>query len=158
MEAKTISNRIVRAALISALYVVLCLVFQPISFGPIQIRIAEAFTLLPYLDPAFIPGLYVGALLANIIGGLGAWDIWLGSLFTLIAAIITWKMPNKYLTPLPPILINAFGVSLYVAPLYNFPYFLSVIWIAIGEAIATFLIGLPILKLFEKNIYKNEKK
>lgn len=77
---RKISKRIVRAALISALYVVLCLVFQPISFGPIQVRIAEAFTLLPYLDPAFIPGLYVGALLANIIGGLGAWDIWLGSL------------------------------------------------------------------------------
>lgn len=59
-------------------------------------------------------------------------------------------MPNKYLTPLPPIFINAFGVSLYVAPLYNFPYLLSVIWIAIGEAIATFAIGLPILRLFEK--------
>ncbi|KUK80382.1 MAG: Uncharacterized protein XD96_1551 [Petrotoga mobilis] len=152
------SIRVVRASLIAALYVVLCIIFQPISFGPIQVRIAEAFVILPFLDPAFIPGIYVGALLANIIGGLGAWDIWFGSLLTLIAGVITWKMPNEYLAPLPPILINAFGVSAYVAPLYGVPYFFSVLWVGVGEAVATYIIGLPILKVFKKNFYKRSEK
>lgn len=147
------TKRIVRASLVAALYVVLCIVFQPISFGPIQVRIAEAFVVLPFLDPAFIPGIYIGVLLANMIGGLGAWDIWFGSFLTLVAGILTWKMPKSYLAPIPPILINAFGVSAYVAPLYGFPYLLSVLWIGIGETIATYAIGLPILKLFQKNIY-----
>lgn len=148
------SKRIVRSALVATLYIVLCLIFQPISFGPIQVRIAEAFTVLPFLDAAYIPGLYIGVLLANMIGGLGAWDIWFGSFLTLIAAFLTWKMPNKFLAPIPPIIINSFGVSAYVAPLYGFPYAASVVWIAIGETIATYAIGLPILLLFEKNIYK----
>lgn len=148
------SKRIVRSALVATLYIVLCLIFQPISFGPIQVRIAEAFTVLPFLDAAYIPGLYIGVLLANMIGGLGAWDIWFGSFLTLISAFLTWKMPNKFLAPIPPIIINSFGVSAYVAPLYGFPYGASVVWIAIGETIATYAIGLPILLLFEKNIYK----
>ncbi|PNR93965.1 QueT transporter family protein [Petrotoga sp. 9PWA.NaAc.5.4] len=148
------SKRIVRSALVATLYIVLCLIFQPISFGPIQVRIAEAFTVLPFLDAAYIPGLYIGVLLANMIGGLGAWDIWFGSFLTLISAFLTWKMPNKFLAPIPPIIINSFGVSAYVAPLYGFPYIASVLWIAIGETIATYAIGLPILLLFEKNIYK----
>jgi len=38
---------ITQAALIAAIYVVLVFVFKPISFSNIQIRIAEALTILP---------------------------------------------------------------------------------------------------------------
>ncbi|MDO7977576.1 QueT transporter family protein [Oceanotoga teriensis] len=148
---KNNTKRIVNSGVVAAVYVVLCILFQPISFGSVQFRIAEAFTVLPFLDAAFIPGLYIGVLLANIIGGLGAWDIWLGSFFTLIAAYLTWKMPNKWLAPLPSVLVNAFGVSAYVSVLYEVPYWISVLWIGIGQAVVTYLIGIPILILFKKH-------
>ncbi|MBQ1892079.1 MAG: QueT transporter family protein, partial [Firmicutes bacterium] len=56
-------------AVIAAVYVVLTIVFQPISFGEVQLRVAEALTILPMFTPAAIPGLFVGCLLANMLGG-----------------------------------------------------------------------------------------
>lgn len=46
---------ITQAAVIAALYVVLVILFNYCSFGPIQFRIAEALTILPYFTPAAIP-------------------------------------------------------------------------------------------------------
>ena len=58
-----------QAAMIAAIYVVLCLVFEPISYGAIQTRVAEALTVLPFFTPAAIPGLFIGCLIANALGG-----------------------------------------------------------------------------------------
>lgn len=51
-----------QAAMIAAIYVVLTYVFAPFSFGEVQIRIAEALTILPVFTPAAIPGLFVGCI------------------------------------------------------------------------------------------------
>lgn len=152
------SKKITQAAIVAGLYVVLVFVFQPISFGPIQFRIAETLAILPFLDPIFIPAIYIGVLLANILGGLGAWDILFGSLISLVAAFLTSKMPNKFLAPLPAIFVNSFGVSAYLAPLYGVPYFFSVIWIGIGEAVVLYALGLPLLKFFEQQLGKRKKR
>ena len=48
------------AAVIGAIYVVLTLLFAPLSYGEIQIRFSEALTILPFITPAAIPGLFVG--------------------------------------------------------------------------------------------------
>ena len=50
------TRSLVNAGLIGAIYVVLTLIFQPISFGAIQFRIAEALTLLPILTFDAVPG------------------------------------------------------------------------------------------------------
>ena len=52
--------KLVRASLIAALYVVLVLIFNPISFGPIQCRVAEGLTVLPFIFPEAVPGLFIG--------------------------------------------------------------------------------------------------
>ena len=49
-----------QAAMIAAIYVVLTIVFAPFSFGEVQVRIAEALTILPVFTPAAIPGLFIG--------------------------------------------------------------------------------------------------
>lgn len=77
---------ITQAAVIAALYVVLVIMFNYCSFGPIQFRIAEALTILPYFTSAAILGLFVGCLLSNILGGAAIWDIIFGSIATLIGA------------------------------------------------------------------------
>ena len=53
------ANYIAKAGLIAALYAGLCLALQSISFGPIQVRVANALMILPYFTSAAIPGLYV---------------------------------------------------------------------------------------------------
>ena len=56
---------------------------------------AEALTLLPVLFPQAIPGLAVGCLVANLMGGYGIWDVVFGTLATLIAALLTYGLRKK---------------------------------------------------------------
>ena len=86
---------LVQAAAIAAIYVVLTVAFAPISFGEVQIRFAEALTILPFFTPAAVPGLFVGCLIANILGGAILPDIIFGSLATLIGAVGTYLLRKQ---------------------------------------------------------------
>ena len=77
------------AAVIGAIYVVLTLLFAPLSYGEIQIRFSEALTILPFFTPAAIPGLFVGCIIANLFGGAIPVDIIFGSIATLIGAVVS---------------------------------------------------------------------
>ena len=44
---------LVQAAAIGAVYVVVTLLFAPLSFGEVQIRFAEALTILPYFTDVY---------------------------------------------------------------------------------------------------------
>ncbi|MCD6399598.1 QueT transporter family protein, partial [candidate division WOR-3 bacterium] len=79
-------KKISRAAIIAALYVALTVLLMPISFYAFQVRVAEALTVLPFIFPEAVWGLFIGCLIANFFGGLGILDIAVGSTLTLIAA------------------------------------------------------------------------
>lgn len=152
------AKRIATAGLIAAVYITLSLIFLPISFGVYQVRIAEALTVLPFLAGAAVPGLYIGCLLANIFGGVGWLDIVFGSLITLAAAVTTFYIRKRFgdtklglwLAPLPPVVLNAFGVSLYLAPLMGASYWFAVQMVGVGQLIACYVIGLPLLLILRK--------
>lgn len=97
-----------QAAMIAAIYVVLTVLGASLAFGEVQIRFAEALTILPVFTPAAIPGLFIGCLLGNILGGAILPDIIFGSIATLIGAVFTRMLRNKskYLAPLPPVVAN----------------------------------------------------
>ena len=78
-----------QAAMIAALYVVLTMIANAlgIASGNIQVRFSEALTVLPFLTPAAVPGLFIGCLIANLVTGAMLPDIIFGSLATLIGAI-----------------------------------------------------------------------
>lgn len=154
-------KRFSRIAVIAAVYVALTVLLVPISFYAFQVRIAEALTVLPFLFPEAIWGLFIGCFIANFFGGLGLVDVIVGSLLTLFAAFLTHlsaRTGKPYLAPLPPLVINAFGVSAYLVlllepPSLPFdlpPYLLFVISIFIGEAIATYGLGLPLLYFLKR--------
>ncbi len=144
------SSYVARAAVIATIYVIITYLFKPISYGPIQVRVSEALTLLPLLESSAIPGLFIGCLLANILGGLGLWDIYLGSLITLIAAYLTAKMPGPILGSLPPIILNALGVSYYLSKIYNVPYWITTLYIGLGELISVAGLGIPLFYLIQR--------
>ncbi len=57
------------AAMVAALYAVMSYfgnIFG-LTFGPVQFRFAEALTVLPFLFPVTIPGLFVGCLLTHLV-------------------------------------------------------------------------------------------
>ncbi|HEY8499445.1 MAG TPA: QueT transporter family protein [Clostridia bacterium] len=147
---------IVQAALIAALYTALTLMFIPISFGHniFQFRISEALTVLPALVPSSIPGLFTGCLISNLIGGFGPIDIIFGSIATLIAAVFS-RLLRKYpfLVPLPPVVFNALIVGSYLKFLYikDVPLLASIGWVALGQMLACYALGLPLLCLLKKS-------
>lgn len=143
-----------QAAMIAAVYVVLCLVFAPISYGPIQARIAEALTILPYFTPAAIPGLFIGCLIANLMGGSILLDVAFGSLATLIGAVGTYLLRKKsrFLAPLPPILANTLIVPFVLRYGYGEPLPIPFLMgtVGIGEVLVCGLFGMVLLVVLEK--------
>jgi hypothetical protein len=85
-------------ALIAALYTALTIVFTIISYGPIQLRIADCLIALSAVFglPAVI-GVGLGAFLGNAYFGLGAIDIVFGAIANLAGGYIIFKMKKKLL-------------------------------------------------------------
>ena len=135
-----------QGAMIAAIYVALTYVFAPISFSEIQVRIAEALTILPVFTPAAIPGLFIGCLLGNAMGGALLPDIICGSLATLVGAFFTWKLRNAhpFLAPIPPILANTLVVPfvLRYAYMVDLPIPLMILTVCIGEILSCGVLGL----------------
>lgn len=146
------------AAMIAAIYVVLTLVFQVISFGEIQVRIAEALTILPAFTPAAIPGLFIGCIIGNIFGGSILPDIIFGSLATLIGACFTYllRKQNKYLAPIPPILSNTVIVPFVLRYAYgvNLPIPFMMLTVGIGEVISCGVLGMILYTPLAKHRHK----
>lgn len=137
-----------RAAVIAALYAALTLLLAPISYGAMQVRVSEGLTLLPMLFPEAAPALFVGCLLANLLGGSALPDIVLGSLTTLVAALLTRRLRgNRLLAALPPVVLNGLIVGALVHLLYTpeIPMALCMLYVAVGEAIACYVVGFLVL-------------
>ncbi|WP_286953036.1 MULTISPECIES: QueT transporter family protein [Aminobacterium] len=155
-EFLTIKN-IVISALIAAIYATVTIILAPISYGPIQVRVSEALTLLPYLWPQAIPGLFIGCLIANFAGGFGIIDVVFGSAATLIAAIITSRMPTPYLAAVPPVVVNSLVVGGYLSILAKMPFIYTALYVGLGEIVACAFLGIPLIIFLEKK-YGKEKR
>lgn len=146
---------ITQAAMIAALYVVSAFAANALGLanGAIQIRIAEALTILPYFTSAAIPGLFVGCLISNTLMGCALLDILLGSLATLLGAIGTRALRRwKWTAPISPILANTILLPFVLSYVYEVPgsilYFM--LTIGIGEILSCGVLGMSLLFTLDK--------
>ena len=163
--------RLVQAGLIAAIYTAITILLAPISFGAIQVRVAEALTLLAIYSPTCVWGLTVGCLLSNIIGAsMGAnlvVDIFVGTMATLLAGVLSYLLRKirfknlPILAVFPPILINAvfIGGEIALLTLGQSATYITFITFAtqvlIGQVISCVVLGLPLIYILEKtNINK----
>ena len=157
------ANKIALAAVVAAIYFVLCFfgnIFQ-LTFGPVQVRLGEALTVLPFLFPATAPGLALGCLLTNVLSPYGPIDMVVGTLATAIAAFLSMKMPRWYLAALPPIVMNA----LLLPPMWAWAetgtvnaafwaaYGLNLWTFVAGEAVACYVLGTVLLRALPRVKY-----
>jgi uncharacterized membrane protein len=140
------------AAVIAALYAGLTITLAPISYGPIQLRVSEILTVLPFYTPAAIPGLFVGCVLSNLYSPLGIIDIAFGSCATLLAAFLTRRVPVRWLAPLPPVICNGLIVGAELHYFYKVPVPLlpTILWVACGEAVVCYIGGLPFMLALDR--------
>ncbi|MBP5154879.1 MAG: QueT transporter family protein [Lachnospiraceae bacterium] len=137
-------KQLATAGMIAALYTVLVWVGQPLASGIIQLRFAEALTVLPIFTPAGIPGVALGCFLANLLLGSVPFDIVFGTLATLIGAAGTYLLRKQPAAAfLPPILSNAVIIPFVLRYGYGMEgslwYF--ALTVGIGEILSVGLFG-----------------
>ena len=85
-------------ALMGALYAALTIVLAPISFGPIQLRVADCLIALSaVLGWPAVMGVGLGAFIGNTYFGLGVIDIVFGTMANLVAGAIIWRLKDRLL-------------------------------------------------------------
>ncbi len=149
-------------AMIAALYAASTLVFAPICYGALQLRVSEALTLLPVLTRSGVVGLTVGCAIANGIGvalgvnSCGALDIIFGTLATLLAALMSRAVRSIRVKNIPllsavfPALFNGVIIGLELSYIYKLPFLLCALQVAGGELLVTLLLGLPLNMALER--------
>ena len=142
----------IHGAMIGAVYVALTLAFAPISFGAVQFRFSEALCVLPYFTPAAVPGLFVGCLLSNILGGAAPLDVIFGSLATLIGAWGYWHLrKHRWYVCIPPIISNTLIIPWVLRFAYGAKEIIpvSMATVGIGEILAAGVLGNLLLAALE---------
>lgn len=169
------TKRICRAGVIAALYVALTCSFGMISYvGIFQFRPAEALCLLPLFYPEAVPALFVGCMLANLLSLYGVYDIFLGSLVTLAAALGTfaigklfretqeklpWHIARVGLGGLFPIVLNALIIPVIIVYLGGFTegfgtaiaaYLWNALSLFVSECVWIYALGAPLYLFVSK--------
>lgn len=156
------SKQLVRCAMIAALYTAVSLAFAPLSYGPMQVRFAEALCLLPIFAPDAIIGVTLGCLLTNLLGSSPI-DAVFGTLATLMAAVVTYKLRNLRWHGLPvwsafsPVVFNALIIGAEItfffmdAPATGAVLAMNMLTVGIGEVLSCVLLGLVLVRVIEKN-------
>ncbi len=150
------ARTLTRGALIAALYV--ALTFVSAAFGlagnaPIQLRLSEALSVLPFFCPEAVWGLFIGCLLSNLLTAAPLWDILFGSLATLIGALGARLLRRyRWLVPLPTILSNAAIIPLVLIYAYGArdAYWFLLVTVSIGEILSAGVLGMLLLFALEK--------
>jgi len=143
---------IVHAAVIAALYAVLThlqnLLLPGSATWAIQMRLSEMLCVLAFLTPAAIPGLSLGCLVFNLTyAGTLPLDFLVGTLATLLAAIIMWYLRNVRVKGYPllgmmmPALWNAILVGWELAVYIGGGFWMNALYVAIGEAAVLLVFG-----------------
>ena len=156
---KLSTRHITTAALIGGIYVAMSYfgnIFG-LTYGPVQCRFSEALTVLPYLNSLAVWGLFVGCVLSNILSPYGPLDLVFGSLATLLAGLLTARCPSKWLTPLPPVICNGILVGGLISyqevgftAAFGGTFLFNAASVALGELLACYVLGLPLLALMDK--------
>lgn len=146
-KTKNASLYVCQAGLIAALYTALTMLANALGLAsnPVQLRISEALCVLPVFTPAAIPGLAIGCLLSNLLGGCIWQDVLFGSLATLLGAVgarLLRRLPP--LAPLPTVVANTLIVPLVLAYGYGAEEGLEwlMLTVGVGELLSAYLLGL----------------
>lgn len=138
-----------RGALIASIYTVASLLSAYLTVGPFQFRLSEALCILPVFMPEAIPGLFLGCILANQLTGCIFMDTLLGSLATLIGAVMARVIGKRlkssllFLATIPNILANSIIVPFVIIFFYGAEesylfFFASVL---LGEVVMSGIFG-----------------
>ena len=132
------TQKLVLSAIMMALYIAILFVSQAISFGAVQMRLANA-----------IANSFGGLGLIDVVGGFCASFLTTGSIYLIRKA----KLSSWFII-LPILLVPALVVPIWLSALLKLPYFALVINLLLGQLVPAIL-GAVLVQELAKRGYKD---
>jgi uncharacterized membrane protein len=141
----------------AALYAALVIVLEAFSYGPIQVRIADSLlAIIPLLGLPGVIGHTLGVFIANLFSPVGLLDL-LNTIPSFVMSFVvyhTYKQTGKDYTVIGTCIAYSIVLGLTVgwmlSYVYTVPLIPTIAYVAIGNAIASVLIGWPLFKVLKK--------
>jgi len=157
MHLKISTKDIALIAIYAALYAALVVVLGPFSYGSIQIRIADSLlAVVPLLGLAGVLGHTLGVFVGNIFSIAGPIDL-LNTVPSFAMSFVVYyvykRTKNDYTVIGTCITYSAIlgtTVGWMLSYLYGLPLLPTIAYVAIGNSIASVIIGWPIFKLLKR--------
>ncbi len=111
------TTQVVRVAIIAALYAVFTVAVAPLSYGPVQFRVAEVFKVFVLFDPLYALGIGIGTFFGNLASPfVGPWELIFMPLTDMAGGLLAWWLYRllRRRWPLVPLAIYAITTSLSV--------------------------------------------
>ncbi len=153
-------NKTKTLALISvyaALYAALVLFLPGLSYGPLQVRVADSLVAaVPLLGIAGVMGHTLGVFIANLFSPAGLIDLLntIPSFVMAFAVYYIYKKTNNDYTVIGTCIaysaVLGTTVGWMLSFLYGYPLLETIVYIALGNIVASVLIGWPLFKLLKK--------
>lgn len=158
-------------AAIATIYVVVSLFLNVLSFGPIQIRIAEVLIIAAIISVDGIYGVTLGCFFTNLIGtslgfsALGIIDVVGGTFLTFLAAILAYYFREKtvgkseipLLSLFMPVITNMFGLPIIFAYVLHDGfvwslYLSEVAFIFMGQFLSCVVLGVILYDVLKRQM------
>jgi uncharacterized membrane protein len=151
-------------AVIAALYTAMVIVLAPISFGPVQLRLADV--LIPLAAILGLPAVYgvtLGAFVANAYWFMSPIDVVFGALANLMAGYIIYRYKDN-LVPASAIASVVIGIMVggYLWMFFPPPSILGlqlpawlgmIISVSLSSLVAVAVLGVALVKLLQQSKY-----
>lgn len=152
------SKSLTQTAVVAALYIVISLILAPMSYGPIQFRIAEMFNHLAIFNKKYILSLTLGCLIVNFFSPTGVIDMIFGTLGTLLMTFISYELGKKVHSVKTKLIISTIvcTLSMWTVALELFfvshvGFWITYLTVSAGELLSL-IIGAIIIYLVNKRV------
>lgn len=145
-------SRMVKMAMVAAIYVAVTVAIAPLAYSGVQFRMSEILVLLCFYNKDYCISMVLGCAIANLFSPMAVIDVPVGTFATLVAVILIWKSKNLFVASLFPVITNGLFVGLELTIMENIPFWWSSISVALGECAVVTVAGFIVFKfVLEKN-------
>ncbi|MEM2128536.1 MAG: QueT transporter family protein [Candidatus Methanomethylicaceae archaeon] len=137
------TRAVVKTAIIAAAYAALTISLSPISFGAIQIRVANALIgIVPLIGMPAVLGISLGVFIGNLASPLGPLDL-LSAIPTFVGLLIVMRLRER--SVVAGLICYTTIISAWVGALLNYvlglPFLITFAYLIVGVGIATVGLG-----------------
>ncbi len=141
------AGRIAEIGVVAAAYAALTIYLAPVSYGPVQLRIAETLKPLVIWEPHLIPAFVIGNFLGNLASPFaGPWELGWMPFANLVGAWLCWRVGriNAYLGAAVYAVIIAAAVATMLSALMHLP-FVTLLLPLLASEVILIVFGVPVM-------------